>query len=456
MAVTRARRILVLLVLQLCGAQEPDLHLDGSASTWLDCLSGIRLRLFAEMRRIFDARAMPATPIVLVDPAYHPNIGDNMMSVGEYALFAHLGWDINNVAVCAGPQTRGRGLACDFSNATGSAILRRSRLIAFHAGGNWGDLYADAHLPRLARIAQLLRGFSDKIVVSMPQSLHYHGVNSVADVHSPRGALLLAHARALGAAAREGAARGSRLVLMWRQADSHAIAQEAYPFATNLLLPDVALALGPFLLPDYRHAVRPSALVDVLLVLRGDNEVGPARGPQPPPGLNRRGRLALLSETVSRELGRLQRESGRARAYQFRLIDWEHMLNDDVALSDARQRKGPQLRGRDDPLGVHLQVRINNARRTLSTAAVVVTDRLHCGVLALLQFQFHVTLDNSYGKVGHTRDNAFNASAACADTRALRAASAQSLEEALAKAAQLVAVSERLGLREGNFFRGDG
>jgi hypothetical protein len=74
--------------------------------------------------------------------------------------------------------------------------------------------------------------------------------------------------------------------------------------------------------------------------------------------------------------------------------------------------------------GMHLNVRIAGARRLLSTARVVVTDRLHCSLLALLQFQFHVALDNSYGKIWRTRGNAFNSSAACGDPRALRYASA--------------------------------
>ena len=67
----------------------------------------------------------------------------------------------------------------------------------------------------------------------------------------------------------------------------------------------------------------------------------------------------------------------------------------------------------------------------LNKGRVIVTDRLHSSIFALLMHKPHVIIDQSYGKITKTREVAFNVSPACSDKNKLRYDHAKSLEEAV-------------------------
>ena len=67
----------------------------------------------------------------------------------------------------------------------------------------------------------------------------------------------------------------------------------------------------------------------------------------------------------------------------------------------------------------------------MSVGRVVITDRLHTSILAFLLHKPHVYLDQSYGKITETREVAFNVSIHCQDKVRLRYDVAETLEEAV-------------------------
>ena len=74
----------------------------------------------------------------------------------------------------------------------------------------------------------------------------------------------------------------------------------------------------------------------------------------------------------------------------------------------------------------------------LDTAKVIVTDRLHASILALLMHKPHVILDNMYKKLTRTRQVAFQVSKSCQDKAVLRYEETRSMEEAVTLAAKLM------------------
>ena len=103
-----------------------------------------------------------------------------------------------------------------------------------------------------------------------------------------------------------------------------------------------------------------------------------------------------------------------------------------------------------DPAGPHFEYKVINEgkfdymemfRRSIamfSSSRVVITDRLHASIFAFLLHKHHVYLDQSYGKITRTRSVAFNASVHCQDKDKMRYDSAQTLEEAVMLANQML------------------
>ena len=71
---------------------------------------------------------------LLVDPAYHGNIGDNLIAYGELVLMERLG--LTNHTECNVKQSQGLSQSCNnFSH------IDSGGLAWWQGGGNWGDLY---------------------------------------------------------------------------------------------------------------------------------------------------------------------------------------------------------------------------------------------------------------------------------------------------------------------------
>jgi len=447
----------------------------GRTDDWLRCLGDIREALFRALGEHLQAATGGDTtgPVAYIDPAAHTNVGDNMLVAGTLAALAHLGWELPNVVVCGGVQTTDlpTGPRCfnRFHKLYRGALPSNVRVAVYHPGGNWGNIYSRVQLDRVTRIRSLLR--ANITVVSFPQSLHYDG-GAGAEPTAEGDARALSSA-VLRAKQRYGP---GRLVLMWRQRDSLEAARRLFPFATNVAVPDVAFALGPFL-ADQRHwspaagAGRPGlgpragALgggelleaeadgyrggqgpVDLLLVLRSDNESTlTAFQEAEAPDETRRAHVASVLARIARDrAGRAPTGAGPRGLYTFRIADWREALNHVPAISAARFRASAGVARQCAPtcsesvLSAYMATQIRDARRALGLARVVVTDRLHASVLALLAYQRHVVIDNTYGKLAGVRGLAFDASPACRPPAALRYRTGTGLEDALGKAVELL------------------
>jgi len=124
------------------------------------CVQGIQRRT---IELFVPTMSTGQTDVLLVDPSYHSNIGDVMLTYGELCLFRELG--IQSYTECGVFQSEGRNDDCKFDE------VNSSSLAVWQAGGNWGDLYYFFHKKRLDSIKILME--RNVTVVGMPQSLHY-------------------------------------------------------------------------------------------------------------------------------------------------------------------------------------------------------------------------------------------------------------------------------------------
>jgi len=180
---------------------------------------------------------------------------------------------------------------------------------------------------------------AQQVIVSLPQSLKYKGVpdDVLVEYKGRPMKKMLAHAFILGKAVERCHSLGCRLIFMWRQESSLAIARVIYPFATNLLVPDIAFSLGPFI-PEFSDSIRPEERVDILLLKREDMEANTTRG------VSRH----ALGAIIQSHLAKLQHASGRMRKYSFRVADWGDSREDFAPLGDKRCRAHNQLMLRYD------------------------------------------------------------------------------------------------------------
>jgi exopolysaccharide biosynthesis predicted pyruvyltransferase EpsI len=282
------------------------------------------------------AECLPSSrSVVLLDIPHHANVGDNAILLGELAALATL---------------RRRVL---YLRATPSSDIERlhgrigRRPILLHGGGNLGDLWpAHQHLRE-----RILARFGDHPIVQLPQSIAFTNADSVARARR--------------------AFRGHpRFTLLTRDERSRAFAEDTLGMRP-ILAPDAAFALGRL-----RRSSPPSRAV--LVLARTDHEARPDR--RLPVGvihedwttarLGYRGRaFGKIAETLDRRPGRSDKASATlARAS---MLAW-------ASLSTEHLRRGIEL---------------------LSSAEVVVTDRLHAHVLSLLLGIPHVVTDNVSGKI---------------------------------------------------------
>ena len=82
------------------------------------------------------AKVSPNSPaLLLVDPAYHGNVGDNLISYGQLVLMERLGF--TNHTECHIHQSMGLSQSCNnFSQ------FENGGLAWWQGGGNWGDLWS--------------------------------------------------------------------------------------------------------------------------------------------------------------------------------------------------------------------------------------------------------------------------------------------------------------------------
>jgi exopolysaccharide biosynthesis protein PssK len=295
-------------------------------------LEGLQARVAAELADLAEQ------PFALVDFPDHANVGDSAIWLGTTAFFRR------QHAV----EPRYVASIAAFS----PAALRRAHPegpILIHGGGNFGDLW-----PRHQAFRErLLETFPDRLIVQLPQSVHY-GDTRLAD-------------RTARVIARHGNVR-----LLVRDQPSLEFAAARFDCAVRLC-PDLALCLGP--------TARPTApRVDVLCLFRTDRERA-AHYTLPRTSLDvevrdwlGEARLPVRLHELTAVLARLR--FGPRPAAALRLARYE-------AAAAARVARGCRL---------------------LSSGRLVVTDRLHAHLLSLLLAIPHAVLDNTYGKLGRFLD----------------------------------------------------
>jgi pyruvyl transferase EpsO len=290
----------------------------------------------AEFVEALDAALPPGRSVALLDIPHFANVGDNAILLGELAALRALGRRVLHLPTPGGSYERSR-------------LLRRigGRPILLHGGGNFGDLWP-AHQRLRERV---LADFPDHHIVQLPQSIAFASETSVAR-------------------ARAALANDERFTLMVRDEPSRQFAME-YLAVGARLVPDAAFALGA--LRRTRPATR-----DVLVLARTDHEARPDR--QLPAGV-------APEDWVDARLG------ARARILQALAGEIDRRPGRTAAMSAALARASMYTRSRVS--GRHL----SNGLDLLSTATVVVTDRLHAHLLALLLGIPSFVTDNVSGKI---------------------------------------------------------
>lgn len=284
----------------------------------------------------------PGRPVALVNFPNHANPGDNAIWLGTHAVLRRIGVPVH--------------YASNWSSFNEEAMRREigDGPLLLNGGGNFGDLHAGQQGLR----EHVLERCTDRRIVQLPQSIWFRD-----DGNRERMRRLCAS--------------HPDFTLIVRERQSYETARRLFDVPT-LLCPDMAFGL--------RTLERPAGASRELLWLgREDSERVPRESP--PPGLDARDWIgadaaegisdaALRVLRLNRRLIDFTREDPRRTARRWRTLAWTF-----GPLAEAWVRRGVEV---------------------VSSAKVMVTDRLHAHVFAILLGVPHVVLDNSYGKVGST------------------------------------------------------
>jgi pyruvyl transferase EpsO len=277
-------------------------------------------------------------PVALLDFPSYPNVGDSAIWLGTVTVLRRLGCPIAYVA----DQLSYSRQALERRLPPGAAVL-------LQGGGSFGDLWPDHQLFR----ERVVRELPDRPIVQLPVSVEFR---------TP----------AAEDRARTTLDRHEHLTLLCRDRESLAYAEAQYR-APSRLCPDAAFGLEP--------TRRDQPVADVVVLRRSDHE-GLRALPHVPgarvldwssapgePGYSpwwERKRLATRALTRAIGLGHVE---ALRQAAMSRLFD-----------TMARQR-------------------VAFGYSVVSSGRVLVTDRLHGHILALLLGVPHVVMETGYGKV---------------------------------------------------------
>lgn len=337
------------------------------------CLSFIRQRHATLLAPLVQRHS---NNVLLVDPAYHANVGDHMLTVAEQLFLQNYTakWQ-----ECDYIQANQKAPRCESVIGSSSADAP-AKLAMWHAGGNWGDLWRIAQEKRIMSLLPLLT--ENYTIVSMPQSFHYQNN----DTKRQDAALIQ---RQLEQGLLKGGNLKEQVIFTWREEYSFQRAQELYPYVTNLLLPDIAFQLGP-----YERTNPPT--VDILVFLRNDLE---------------------SKYTEQRNTSYIQEKLKRSNM-TFTMVDWP----------DRLEKFDSQ-----DILFTHTSIQL------LSLGKVVIADRLHASILAYLTGLPFVYLDQSTNKLTKTLSAAFDSwPDGCHNNETSLWSKATNLDEALEKAVHYI------------------
>lgn len=300
------------------------------------------------------------------------------MAYGEVCLLHAIG---KNYTECGILQSGKKNEKCSVSHYTSSDVA------LWHAGGNWGDIWSAPHNARLASFREMQ---SQNIsVLGMPQSLNYSSI----DQESKDAVFINGTVE-----------KGLLLHLSWRERESLERAKKIYPQVHNFLSPDIAFMVGP--ISDSRYFTKESIPnVDVLFLLRNDKE-GIIGGHE-----RVRGKLTTLFQNMSTS---------------WTVVDWDDCNSYFNETSDGSPVQEVPHSGAFD----HIK-RISSCVAMYATASIVVTDRLHGSIFALLMSKPHIFIDQTTLKISRTRNVALGTTGACKNGGNLRYAHANDLDESI-------------------------
>jgi exopolysaccharide biosynthesis predicted pyruvyltransferase EpsI len=174
------------------------------------CIQAIRNRHTTLLAELFPTHSHHPPRLLLVDPAYHSNVGDHMLTLGELVFIKNtLYHSTNKKNQDDDPTQQGLPSQCHYIQAGGfypscTEVITTTtnnqqqeqgpnnkkdhhhsnspnnydydcyEYAMWHAGGNWGDLWRDAQTVRIPSFRTLLE--FNYTVVSMPQSLYHTSV----------------------------------------------------------------------------------------------------------------------------------------------------------------------------------------------------------------------------------------------------------------------------------------
>ncbi|MCU1527317.1 MAG: epsO [Frondihabitans sp.] len=275
--------------------------------------------------------------LALLDFPAHANAGDHLIWRGQQRYLAQLGFDVAYVA--------------DGYRYSPSALRQRvgRGVILLSGGGSFGDRWSVTQAFR----EKVITDFPDSRIVQLPQSIEF---GSDENLHRTASVL-----------------RGHPdFRLLVRDRKSYELAQSAFPSVATELCPDMALGTGVM-------GNRWSPKVDIVQLLRTDNERSRYSDPPIPSGWSsvRRdwgfGGYQKPAWDLVRAPLLLGRHSRRARVLGYRSLAVSYRAMNFLSLAGAQ--------------------------RTLGLGRLVITDRLHAGVMATLMAIPVVFMDNANGKI---------------------------------------------------------
>jgi len=344
-----------------------------------ECIQKIRERQNKTLAPLIESNTVNRRAL-LVDPAYHKNVGDHMLTLGELIFLHRLGYNKESFSQCNYVQAGSYFPLCEqiLEHEDPNVVAHSPAL--WHAGGNWGDLWRIVQEARTKSFAKLLQ--ANHTIISMPQSLHFDDSTfERQDTDKIKDTVDLMFADKKTAP--------EKLIFTWREQASFEKAIQLYPFATNLVVPDIAFQLGPYAAqPPSEEEVQ---FVDLVILLRDDRESA----------LPQRDR-----ETVRRILHELE---GGARM-SFSIVDWPDRLD--------------RFNSRD-------YFFTDTSIQLLRMGRVVLCDRLHAAILAYLSGLPFVFIDQSTGKISKTLRLAFDSWEGCQDGETAMWAHADNLKHGL-------------------------
>merc|ERR1711892_869105 len=379
------------------------ISLPSARENWLQCIDDIQENIIGKLS---DHRNNPAilshsTPLLLIDPAYHGNVGDNLIAYGELVLMERMGF--LNHTECHIIQSQIMSKFCDnFTH------IEDGGMAWWHGGGNWGDLWDRQALTlrRMRSFIQLVN--KGKTVIGMPQSFHYRDKqlqnnDSIEWMKAIKEETNYTESK-------------TNMVLTWRQQESLKDGAQLYPLLDNRLVPDVAFMIGP--LEESNAWSKKRKQVELIFLLRIDKE------------------SKHKNERNVKMLRKIIDKNGETRGLSFELVDW---WDRDKFFDKRSKEPGPFFKYKVlDEGKFDYQKMFKSSMAMLTGGKVLITDRLHSSILAFLMHKPHIYLDQMYGKIRKTREVAFDVSEHCGDREEMRYDEAQSIEEAVLKASRMI------------------